>query len=198
MNITEIARLAGVSKTAVSRYFNGGYLSAEKRAAIAAVVEQTGYLPSQQARTLRTRRTRQVGVVMPRLSSESTARVVDGISLALADKGYQLLYTYIYSTPPARWNTWTPSAAAGWTGCCFWPAFLPRSTGRSCRACTCRWSSSPKSTRGTAASTTTTTARRGRSPGCCCAGAASGRCTSASPRGTTPPAMPATRATWTR
>ena len=99
MNITEIARLAGVSKTAVSRYFNGGYLSAEKRAAIAAVVEQTGYLPSQQARTLRTRRTRQVGVVMPRLSSESTARVVDGISLALADKGYQLLLANTANDP---------------------------------------------------------------------------------------------------
>ena len=75
MNITEIAKLAGVSKTAVSRYFNQGYLSEEKRAAIAAVVEQTGYAPSEQARTLRVRRSRQIGVVMPRLNSESTARV---------------------------------------------------------------------------------------------------------------------------
>lgn len=42
MNITEFAALAGVSKTAVSRYFNNGYLSAEKRAAIEEAVRRTG------------------------------------------------------------------------------------------------------------------------------------------------------------
>ena len=38
MNITEFAAYAGVSKAAVSRFFNGGYLSAEKKAAIAKAV----------------------------------------------------------------------------------------------------------------------------------------------------------------
>ncbi len=99
MNITELAALAGVSKTAVSRYFNGGYLSPEKRAAIDAAVKATGYAPSEAARGLRTRRTRQIGVVMPRLSSESTARVVDGISLVLADKGYRLLLANTANIP---------------------------------------------------------------------------------------------------
>ena len=58
MNITAFAQYAGVSKAAVSRYFNGGYLSAEKRAQIAAAVEATGYRPSMQAQMLRTRRTK--------------------------------------------------------------------------------------------------------------------------------------------
>jgi len=31
MNITEFAKAAGVSKSAVSRYFNDGYVSEEKR-----------------------------------------------------------------------------------------------------------------------------------------------------------------------
>lgn len=31
MNINEIARLAGVSRTTVSRYLNNGYVSEEKR-----------------------------------------------------------------------------------------------------------------------------------------------------------------------
>lgn len=81
MNITAFAQYAGVSKAAVSRYFNGGYLSAEKRAQIAAAVEATGYRPSMQAQMLRTRRTRQIGVIMPRLSSESCARMVEGSSI---------------------------------------------------------------------------------------------------------------------
>ena len=99
MNITELAALAGVSKAAVSRYFNNGYLSEDKRAAIAAAVEKTGYQPSEQARNLRTQKTRQIGIVIPRLSSESTARVVDGISLTLADKGYRLLLANTANDP---------------------------------------------------------------------------------------------------
>ena len=73
MNITEFAAYAGVSKAAVSRFFNGGYLSAEKKAAIAKAVEETGYRPSMQAQMMRTRRTRQIGVILPKLSSESCA-----------------------------------------------------------------------------------------------------------------------------
>lgn len=42
MNIAEIARRAGVSSAAVSRYFNNGYISEEKREQIRKVVEETG------------------------------------------------------------------------------------------------------------------------------------------------------------
>lgn len=91
MNITEFAQYAGVSKAAVSRYFNGGYLGADKRALIEAAVEATGYHPSMQAQMLRTRRTRQVGVILPKLSSDSCPRIVEGIGSVLEDSGYQLL-----------------------------------------------------------------------------------------------------------
>ena len=45
MNIAEIAKLAGVSPSAVSRYLNQGYLSQEKKEAIRRVIEETGYRP---------------------------------------------------------------------------------------------------------------------------------------------------------
>ena len=41
MTIAEIARRAGVSKAAVSRYLNNGYVSSEKREAIRRVIEET-------------------------------------------------------------------------------------------------------------------------------------------------------------
>ena len=54
VDINEIAKLAGVSRATVSRYLNDGYVSKEKRELIARVINETGYVPSQQARTLRT------------------------------------------------------------------------------------------------------------------------------------------------
>ncbi len=91
MNISEFAKFAGVSKAAVSRYFNNGYLSDEKRERIQRAVEQTGYAPSSSAQSVRTRITKLIGVILPKLSSESTARVVEGISAVLGEHGYELL-----------------------------------------------------------------------------------------------------------
>ena len=91
MTIAEIASRAGVSKAAVSRYLNNGYVSSEKREAIRRVIEENGYVPSQQAQTLRTGKSRMVGVIVPRIDSESISRVVAGISKVLEAQGYRLL-----------------------------------------------------------------------------------------------------------
>lgn len=91
MTIAEIAARAKVSKAAVSRYLNNGYVSSEKREAIRRVIEETGYVPSQQAQTLRTGKSRTIGVIVPRIDSESISRVVAGISLVLEEQGYRLL-----------------------------------------------------------------------------------------------------------
>lgn len=91
MNINEIAKMAGVSRATVSRYLNEGYVSEEKRQAIKKVIEETGYQPSAQAQMLRTRKTRLVGVIIPKINSESISRMVSGISLVLSKEGFQLL-----------------------------------------------------------------------------------------------------------
>ena len=91
MTIKEIARLANVSSAAVSRYLNGGYVSEEKRAQIKKVIEETGYHPSAQARTLRTKRACLIGVVAPKINSESISLITEGIGNVLSAKGYQML-----------------------------------------------------------------------------------------------------------
>ena len=45
MTIKEVARLAGVSPAAVSRYLNGGPLSKDKKERVARAIEETGYRP---------------------------------------------------------------------------------------------------------------------------------------------------------
>ena len=91
MNIGDIARMAGVSSAAVSRYFNNGYISEEKRLAISRVVEETGFRPSTEARTLRTKKTHLVGVLIPRIESASVSRMVWGILAGLEDSDYHLV-----------------------------------------------------------------------------------------------------------
>lgn len=91
MTIKEIAQLAGVSSAAVSRYLNGGYVSEEKKEQIRKVIEETGYQPSAQARQLRTKKARLVGVVVPKINSQSISRITAGIEKVLSGKGYQML-----------------------------------------------------------------------------------------------------------
>lgn len=91
MNINEIAKLAGVSRATVSRYLNTGYVSKEKKLAIARVIEETGYVPSSQARTLRSRKSKVIGVIIPRLNSDAVSREMTGISHVLSKEGYQFL-----------------------------------------------------------------------------------------------------------
>ena len=78
MTISDIAKMAGVSSAAVSRYLNGGPLSEQKRAVIQAVVEKTGYSPDTAAQTLRTGKVRQVGVIVPSISSQSVGQITGG------------------------------------------------------------------------------------------------------------------------
>lgn len=91
MNINEIATLAGVSRTTVSRYLNDGYVSEEKKERIRKVIEETGYQPSAQAQMLRTKKTKLVGVVLPKINSDTISREVAGISDILTKRGYQLI-----------------------------------------------------------------------------------------------------------
>lgn len=99
MNIAEIAKLAGVSSAAVSRYFNNGYVSEEKREAIQKVVSETGYRPSVQAQTLRTKKTKMIGVIVPKIASASIGRVVEGILSVVNESGYQMLLSVTQNTP---------------------------------------------------------------------------------------------------
>lgn len=91
MTIKEIAEMAGVSNAAVSRYLNHGSISDEKKEAIRRVIEKTGYQPSAHAQMLRTKKTKLIGVVLPKINSNSTSRTVAGINKVLSENGFQIL-----------------------------------------------------------------------------------------------------------
>ena len=99
MTIKEIAKLAGVSSAAVSRYLNGGYVSDEKKEQIRKIIEETGYQPSAQARMLRTKKACLVGVVVPKINSESISRITAGVEQVLSERNYQMLLAGTDNTP---------------------------------------------------------------------------------------------------
>lgn len=99
MTIKEIAKLAGVSSAAVSRYLNGGYVSDEKKEQIRKVIEETGYQPSAQARMLRTKKACLVGVVVPKINSESISHITAGVEQVLSERNYQMLLAGTDNTP---------------------------------------------------------------------------------------------------
>lgn len=57
----DVAAAAGVSRGTVSRVLNGGYVSAEARAAIETAIARVGYVPNTAARNLVRRRSQAVG-----------------------------------------------------------------------------------------------------------------------------------------
>lgn len=66
LNLEEIGRLAGVSRSTVSRVVNGEpNVSVEARRKVQAVISRTGYRPHAAARSLASRRTGVVGLVIP-------------------------------------------------------------------------------------------------------------------------------------
>ncbi|SES12078.1 transcriptional regulator, LacI family [Gracilibacillus ureilyticus] len=92
--INDIAKLAEVSRSTVSRYLNSnGYVSEEAKKRIMKVIEETGYMPSQSAKSLRTKKTGVIGVILPKISTETASRVVSGINKVLQQNDYQMLLT---------------------------------------------------------------------------------------------------------
>jgi LacI family sucrose operon transcriptional repressor len=91
MTINEIAKMAGVSNAAVSRYLNGGSLSQEKKERIRAIIEETGYQPDTYAQMLRTKKVRQIGVIVPKINTTAVAAVTAGISNVLDKESYMCL-----------------------------------------------------------------------------------------------------------
>ncbi|WP_353892848.1 LacI family DNA-binding transcriptional regulator [Proteinivorax hydrogeniformans] len=92
MKIKDIARLAKVSPATVSRVINNsGYVKEEKKKAVKKVIEEVNYTPNEFAKSLKTQKSNIIGVIVPKISTETVSRVVDGITMISKENNYQLL-----------------------------------------------------------------------------------------------------------
>jgi DNA-binding LacI/PurR family transcriptional regulator len=95
--LEEVAALAGVSRATVSRVVNGSpKVSPEAKAAVDQAVAELGYVPNRAARSLVTRRSDSVGLVVSEpealvFSDPFFAGIVRGVSAELSDTDIQLV-----------------------------------------------------------------------------------------------------------
>ncbi len=88
----DVAKLAGVSQSAVSRHFTPGASVSEKtRKKIIEAAKQLGYRPNLIARSLITKKTNLIGIVLPLNSNPYYQTILEELSFELSSHGYRIL-----------------------------------------------------------------------------------------------------------
>lgn len=91
VTITDIAKLAGVAKSTVSRYLNNGSVSEATKNKIERVINETSYAPNAFAQSLKAKKTNIIGTIVPRLDSYASSHTLIGIDEQLRELNYQML-----------------------------------------------------------------------------------------------------------
>lgn len=92
VTIQDVAALAEVSKSTVSRYLNKGYVSEEKAERIQKAIEATGFSSNAFARRLKAKKSGMIGIVMPRVDSPTGGKLLTGLAKAFDEVGCQALF----------------------------------------------------------------------------------------------------------
>jgi LacI family transcriptional regulator len=96
VTITQVAELAGVSATTVSHVLSGKRLVAEStRETVHEAIRTLGYRPNHTARSLRTRRSQMIAVVVPDITNPFFSVLTRGLADVVYDAGYG---TYVCNT----------------------------------------------------------------------------------------------------
>lgn len=91
MSIQDVARDSGVSVATVSRVFNlPDKVTTATRERVEGVARALGYFPNASARTLRTQKSRVLGVMLPSLLNPVFAECLEGIARAATVAGYAI------------------------------------------------------------------------------------------------------------
>jgi LacI family transcriptional regulator len=92
ITISEIAKIAGVSRTTVSRVLSGGsFVNRNTKYKVLEIIEKNEYNPSIIAQSLRTHKTRTIGLVLADIENMFYSRVAKGVIDAAEIKKYNVI-----------------------------------------------------------------------------------------------------------
>ena len=91
LTIVDIAKMAGVGTTTVSRYFNGGNLKKETREKIKEIVDKYNYTPNTFAKALKSTDSKIIGVIVPCLHSYISGNTLKYLDKELKENNYETL-----------------------------------------------------------------------------------------------------------
>lgn len=89
--IKDVARLAGVSPSTISKFMNGGNVREENAKAIREAIAALDYRVNPFARSLKTQRSRAIGILLPDISAPFFGTVVTTLDRVLREHGYHTL-----------------------------------------------------------------------------------------------------------
>lgn len=89
--IKDVARMAGVSVSTVSKYINGGNVREENVQAICQAIEALDFRVNPFARSLKTQRSRSIGILLPDMTAPFFGAVITALDRTLRERGYHSL-----------------------------------------------------------------------------------------------------------
>ncbi len=89
--IKDVARMAGVSTTTISKYINGGNVRAENAEAIRNAIDTLDFRVNHFARGLKTQRSRSIGILLPDMTAPFYGTVLMSLDRTFREHGYHSL-----------------------------------------------------------------------------------------------------------
>lgn len=97
--VKDLARETGLGLATISSYLNGGNVREKNRLKIEAAIKKYDFQVNEAARSLKTRRTMTIGVVVPELNSNFFANIIAEAEDILRHHGYSVIVSDCRSNP---------------------------------------------------------------------------------------------------
>ncbi len=89
--IKDISKMTGLSIATISKYLNGGNVLEQNRKAIEEAIEQLDFTVNEFARSLKTSKSRTIGILIPNLSNTFSTNLIAQAEDMLRNQGYSVI-----------------------------------------------------------------------------------------------------------
>ena len=128
VTIREVAKLAGVSPSTVSRVLNGkdaGHMRPETKERVLAAIKALDYTPAKAARTLRKKKTGVIAILLPDISNPFFSLLARGVAAVAFEHGLSTLICDSDNSVAKEGRYWDLLLAEGVDGVVFVPVGQP-------------------------------------------------------------------------